>query len=98
MFPDSLSRSVVQSAGSHSACQDISLAQNILGFASQVQQAVLVGRPATAVPSFALLAWPDARALAVQFGQQVEPETLGLLLQIVLALPPPHMVCQIPCL
>ncbi|BDA47572.1 probable nucleolar pre-ribosomal-associated protein 1 at C-terminar half [Coccomyxa sp. Obi] len=77
-------------AGSHYVCKDTSLAQNILGFASQMQQAALVGRPATAVPSFSLLAWADARALALQIGRPAEPETLGLLLQIVLALPPPH--------
>ncbi|CAL8471989.1 g11531 [Coccomyxa elongata] len=78
-------------AGSLSACQDSSLAQNVLGFASEVQQAALVGRPASAVPSFSLLAWADARALALQIGLLAAPETLGLLLQIVLALPPPHM-------
>lgn len=80
-------------AGSQSACQDSSLAQNVLGFASEVQQAALVGRPASAVPSFSLLAWANARALAHQIGFLAAPETLGLLLQIVLALPPPRMVC-----
>lgn len=92
MFPE---QKCSANAGSHSASQDSSLAQNILGFASQVQQAVLVGRPAAAMPSFSLLAWADARVLALHIGRLVEPETWGLLLHIVLALPPPHTVCRL---
>ena len=83
-------------AGSPGACQDRQLVEAILGFALGVQQAALSGRSKSALPAFALLPWVDARALVQTVGQQAGQGTLELLLQVMLAVPPPHTVRSLP--